>query len=728
MARRRAAPFAAILMLIPSSVSASVGSEHSVVNLMANLVLQIGVILFVARVGGIVFARLKMPSVIGELLAGVCIGPYLLGGIALPGFPGGLFAVAPDAALGISPELYGFATVASVVLLFYAGLETDLSMFLRFSLTGSLVGAGGVLFSMVIGAVSCAMLLDIALTDPRALFLGVISTATSVGITARILSEKRKIDSPSGVTILAGAIIDDVLGIILLAVILGAVTVVREGAAQSPGWQTVGMIVFKAIGVWLGFSALGFILAHRISAFLKTFKSITTFSVLSLGMALILAGIFEKAGLAMIIGAYVMGLTLSKTDLAYVIQDALHPIYAFLVPVFFVVMGMLVNVNELLSAPVLIVGGVYTAGAILAKLIGCGLPALFFNFNALGALRIGLGMVPRGEVALIVAGIGLASGLLDHQTFGIAILMTMVTTLIAPPFLSAVLNERKGVRKDIITEESVSTDFDFDSPELTALLEAKLLEYFRNEGFFVHSMEADGTICHLRKDSMFIRLYIQQRSMRFETRPEEVTYVKTIVYEALLNLHVVVNKLKNIAKPASLKKDLAAPATAAATFSVGAALHAETIIMDLTAETKDEVIDELLHVLHKHGYITDKQRAREAVMERERTMSTGMQDGIAIPHGKTDSVGEMAVAVGLKRKGIDFQSLDGKPSYIFILALSPESVTGPHLQFLAGVSSLLNSEESRDRLLSCRTQKEVFAFFGGKSGPRRRRLRAFGPR
>ncbi len=715
------------LALIPSAVFASNGSEESVVHMMANLVLQIGVILFVARAAGLLFTRIKMPSVVGELLAGVIIGPSLLGGIALPGFPEGLFAVSPGLHLAVTPELYGIATIASVILLFYAGLETDLSMFMRFSVAGSLVGAGGVLFSMVFGAWTGAALLDVAITDPRALFLGVISTATSVGITARILSEKRKMDSPAGVTILAGAIIDDVLGIILLAVILGAVSVVRQGGGETAGWQTVGMIVFKAVGVWLGFTAAGFLFAHRISSFLKAFKSITTFSVLAFGLALILAGIFEKAGLAMIIGAYVMGLTLSKTDLSLVIQDALYPLHAFLVPVFFVVMGMLVNVYELLSVKVLAFGAIYTAGAIVAKLGGCGLPALFFNFNPLGALRIGLGMVPRGEVALIVAGIGLSTGLLDQQTFGIAVLMTLLTTLLAPPFLSAALNERKGVRKDIVTEEYVATSFDFDSPELTAFLESKLVESFRNEGFFVHTMEADGTICHFRKESMFITLYVQPQSLRFETRPEDVTYVKTIVYEALLNLHVVVNKLKNLAKPSSLKKDLAAPAGPCTTFAVGTSLSIDSIIMHLQSETKEGVIEELLNILDKNRLLDNKQQALEAVMERERTMSTGMQSGIAIPHGKTNSVHEMTVSVGLKKEGVDFQSLDGNPSRIFILALSPENVTGPHLQFLAGVSGLLNSEEAREKLLACETPEEVYAFFGGKAHARRR-LRPFGLR
>ncbi|HPG32159.1 MAG TPA: cation:proton antiporter, partial [bacterium] len=353
---------------------------------------------------------IKMPSVLGELAAGIIIGPYLLGGIGLglPGLEQGLFGVQTNSLLSVSTELYGIATIASILLLFMAGLETDIDLFFQFSIAGLIIGIGGVLFSFLFGTLTGIYFCNLPFSDPRCLFLGVISAATSVGITTRILSEKKKLESPEGVTIMAGAVIDDVLSIIMLAIVLGFSLSIKHTGVAVIDWNEIYAITLKSIIVCAGFTALGIMYSSKISKALKTIKNHTVYSVMAFGMALLLASVFEQTGLAMIIGAYIMGLTLSKTDLHYELQERLAPLYGFFVPIFFTVMGMLINVRLMFDKDILILGLVFSAGAVLAKIIGCGLPSFFLKFNALGALRIGLGMVPRGEVALIVAGIGLS--------------------------------------------------------------------------------------------------------------------------------------------------------------------------------------------------------------------------------------------------------------------------------------------------------------------------------
>ena len=197
---------------------------------------------------------------------------------------------------------------------------------------------------------------------------------------------------------------------------------------------------------------------------------------MALGIALIVGGLFEQAGLAMIVGAYVVGLSLSKTDISFAIQNALHPLYNFFVPIFFVVMGMLVDIRVFADMNVLKVGLVFSLLAILAKVVGCALPAIFMNFNMIGSLRIGAGMVPRGEVALIIAGIGAGTmmtlngkeaPILDSRFFGVAIIMTLLTTVVAPPLLAALLNlAAKGIRKEEKVENSVNSNFSFPSEPL----------------------------------------------------------------------------------------------------------------------------------------------------------------------------------------------------------------------------------------------------------------------
>ena len=285
-----------------------------------------------------------------------------------------------------------------MILLFLSGLETNIKMFLKYSVVGLMVGLGGVLVSFVLGDLCAVFLLPKfftafaaggehalagiplaeAMTKSAPLYMGIMSTATSVGITARILSEKKKMDSEEGVTIMAGAVIDDVLGLIVLAV--GNGIIAAHKAAETAGtaaggmdWGEIGLVALKAFGVWLGATVVALLAARWIAKFLKkAFKSPVVIATMAFGLALALAGFFEYMGLAMIIGAYVMGLALSRTDLKHPIQEMLTPVYTFLVPVFFCSMGMMVDVRALCSEPVLIFGGIYTAVAVASKVFGWG--------------------------------------------------------------------------------------------------------------------------------------------------------------------------------------------------------------------------------------------------------------------------------------------------------------------------------------------------------------------
>lgn len=288
-----------VLLANPAFASTAGPGANGMTDRMMRLMIQLGVIVFVARLGRMLFTRIKLPGVLGELFAGIVLGPYFLGGIAFPGFEQGLFPL--NGAFPLSPELYGICSFAAIILLFVAGLETDLKLFLRFSITGTLVGIGGVFLSFIVGDLLTILFAEMVLGkeigffDAPALFLGVISTATSVGITARVLSDKRKLDSPEGVTILAGAVIDDVLGIILLAIVLGIIS--ASHASGNVDWGHIGLIAVKAIGIWMAVTALGLTFANRISGLLKWFRDKTAIAVMALGLALIVAALFEEAGL-----------------------------------------------------------------------------------------------------------------------------------------------------------------------------------------------------------------------------------------------------------------------------------------------------------------------------------------------------------------------------------------------------------------------------------------------
>ena len=696
--------------LLAAVVAAAHASGGGLADEQAALVIQIGALLFAVKAGGLLAQRFRIPGVLGELLVGVAIGPYALGGLALPGFPHGLFGTGLVGALvPVSTELYAFSTVASIILLFISGLETDLSLFIRYSVAGVVVGVGGVAATFVGGALIAAAVFGGGLLDAQNLMFGIMATATSIGITARILSERKKLDTPEGVTTLAAAVFDDVMGIVLLAVVLG-VNAARQASGGGLAWGGIGMIALRAFGLWFLFTALGLVFSKRIATILKSFGHRNLFTVLALGMALLLAGFFEKEGLAMIIGAYVMGLSLSKSDISHIIVDRMRVLYEFFVPIFFAVMGMLVDLRQFADPRVLAGGLAFTAVAMLGKLVGCGGPALLVGFNAKGALRIGLGMMPRGEVVLILAGIGLATGMLPPSLFGVAVMLPLVTALLTPPLLNkALLLPGRGTRKESRGADTAAVAFEFPSPDIATLVTDTMAHQLQAEGFFVRTMDIEDKIAQVRKDDTAFSIKLRGPVLEAQGPVGDLSVAQTAVFEAVAALNSSFSKLKKDFKPGSLDKELPelAPEAEGAHLGFGrakparlAALSPFCVSLDLKGETKEEVVRELLGLLKEAHKLDDVEVAFAAIMEREASMSTGMQDGIALPHAKIDGVEHLVAAVGLKPGGMDFASLDGKPTNIVVLSLSPTKNPESHLQYLAAVGKSLRSAATRAKILA----------------------------
>lgn len=691
-------------------------NEPDLIHKMMLLVIQLAIIIFAAKAGGTVFKKFKLPELLGELMTGAIIGPYLLGGVALPGFPQGVFP--HHIGFPVSPELYAFTTVASIILLFLVGLETDLETFLKFSIAGSTVGIGGVLISFIFGNLTMVLFAPLVLgvhyqiTDPVPLLMGVICTATSVGITARILSEKRKMDSIEGVTILSGAVIDDVLGIIILAIVLG---ISRSGQFQ---WENVAWISAKALGVWLGFTSLGIIFSRQISHFLKLFKDKQTISVMGLAMALLLAGVFEQGGLAMIIGAYIMGLSLSKTDLALLIQENLSVLNKFLVPIFFCVMGMLIDFQEMFSLKAVILGLIYTVFSVAGKIIGCSLPSLFLNFNMRGALRVGVGMIPRGEVALIIAGIGLSSGILPHDIFSISIIMTFLTTVVTPPIFAKMLESDHPVLKKKVSIKKRQKRIVYNMPNLESseLILTKVILEFEQDGYYVHKYNIADGVYQIMKDEVIITMHYEVDKILFHCQADDETFIHTVFYEVIADLELLMKNLQQVTHKEKVGKKIFATTRRnpiPIQTKLPALLSAQSVTTDLKGETKHEIITEMVQLLARSGKIKHEhiETITGEIVNRESTMSTGMQHGIALPHSRSECVGEMMCAVGIKKEGINFQSLDKNPAKIFVLTLTPKDTTESYLKFLAEVSRFLLDQEIYEMILNAESDIKLYEIF-----------------
>ena len=722
------------------------------------LVLQIGIVIFAAKVGGMVASLLKLPSILGELAAGIVIGPWALGGIGfLPDTFNGIFAdgLFHGAALkrlaadghafdATTPELYGIATLASVILLFLSGLETNLKMFLKYSFVGTMVGLGGVIVSFVFGNLCAVYLLPEffdafanlkglplaeAMTREAPLYMGIMSTATSVGITARILSEKKKMDSEEGTTIMAGAVIDDVLGLIVLAIGNGIIAAniksAATGADDGMDWGEIGLVAAKAFGVWLGATAIGVLAARYIAKFLrKCFRSPVVISTMAFGLALVLAGFFECMGLAMIIGAYVMGLALSRTDLKHTIQETLTPVYTFLVPIFFCAMGMMVDVSAVMSKPVLVFGAIYTALAVAAKVIGCMVPSMCCGFNVLGGLRIGAGMVPRGEVALIIAGIGLSAGYLTQEIFGIGIMMTLITTVVAPPALVGLfVPKARGVRKVKPTaSQSREIFFELTSSGVADYVLTKLVEEFRNEGFFTSLLSPEDFIWKVMMDDMEITIRRAGRKIFVQCTPEEEAMVMTAWMEVSSQCNELARAISNPTRQEAVEKFLKDSVKDAKLGHGNIARYLQGFVMlpRFKASSKTEALKKIVAEIAKAcpNHVKNAGAATAAVLRREASMPTGLDHGIAVPHGRCADVTGIAGAVAiLDNEGTangcipDYETIDNSPLQIIVLTLANDEKQTPYLQLMSFISRALRADGGYKRLAACKTADEMRKFF-----------------
>ncbi len=388
------------------------------------------VILLAAKLGGDLFERIKQPAVLGELVFGIVIGNLnLLGFDALEGFK-----------QNVTLEI--LAQIGVIILLFQVGLETTVKEMMKVGLASFLVATFGVVAPFFLGwGVGVLFLPD---ASPLVhVFIGATLTATSVGITARVLKDIGKIDTKEARIILGAAVIDDILGLVILAVVSGIITAAGSGSAGGIGIGQVVWIIAKALLFIVGAIVIGSVVLPRYFKFGFRLRGKGVFLSFCLLICFLLSYIAGEVGLAPIVGAFAAGLILEEIQYQdfrqageHRIQELVEPIGTFLVPIFFVSMGMSVDLRTFANVQILGFATVLTVAAIVSKQV-CGL-AIFQR--GVDRLSIGLGMIPRGEVGLIFAGIG-ARLMIDGEpvvsggTYSAVVIMVIVTTLVTPPLL-----------------------------------------------------------------------------------------------------------------------------------------------------------------------------------------------------------------------------------------------------------------------------------------------------
>ncbi|MBY0090331.1 cation:proton antiporter [Priestia aryabhattai] len=367
------------------------------------LILQLAIILVFSKIAGDISVKLGQPSVLGKLLVGILLGPSVLGLVTE------------------TETLKEFSQLGVILLMFIAGLETDVDEFKRTGKASTLVGIGGIIFPLLVGCLAGILL---GLTIMQSWFLGLLLSATSVSISVQALKEMNQLKSREGTTILGAAVIDDVVVIIALAFLM----------SFAGGDINLSVVILKKVLFFAGAIVVGWKLVpwflNRFSS-LKVTEAVTSSALI---ICFVYAYLAEYTGVAAIIGAYIAGVSISVTKFKHEVFDKVETIsYSIFVPVFFTSIGVTAQFSGIMENIGLIV--LLSIVAILTKLIGASIGAKLAGFNWNSSLGIGSAMISRGEVALIIAAIGLESKLLTQDMFAVIVVVVLVTTIVTPSMM-----------------------------------------------------------------------------------------------------------------------------------------------------------------------------------------------------------------------------------------------------------------------------------------------------
>lgn len=393
-------------------------------------IIGVGILLFAAKLMAELFLRLKLPIVLGELLAGMIVGPFALGAF---------FVVDGKQLLQINDEIKILGEMGAIVILFMAGLEMTPKEFLKGGKASFTVGTLGVVVPFFAGLVVFGMFGFDAL---QSMLIATALTATSIAISIQVLSEFGKIKTPEARLIIGAAVVDDILAIAVLSVVTSIAG--SDAGVDSIDLTEVMITILQVLGFFAIMLIVAVIIIPKIITprLWKAKGSVEGIATASFFGAAALAG---SIGLSPIVGAFAVGMALSTTKVFEKVENYIGKIGLIFAPLFFAIIGAQVDLRAV-DLNVLMLSGVIILVAIATKLFGCGLPAMLFLKNKAQGMRVGIGMISRGEVGLIVAGVGVTAGVLTSEVYSTIVIMVAVTTIITPIWLK--MEYRKEQRKE----------------------------------------------------------------------------------------------------------------------------------------------------------------------------------------------------------------------------------------------------------------------------------------
>jgi Kef-type K+ transport system membrane component KefB len=393
-----------------------------------HIIISLAVLLFSAKLFAELFHRIKMPVVLGELLAGIIVGPFALGG--LPIFNGEPLVILDETVKHIGE-------IAAIVILFIAGLEITPREFLRGGAASFTVGSLGVIVPFFVGFY---IFLTFGLEAIESMLVATALTATSIAITIQVLTELGKMQTKEARLILGAAIVDDILAIAALSVVT---TMVHTGDT-TPAILDITFLILKILGLFAVLLIGSVLLIPRILHIERLWRSEGSMEGVTTAAFFGAAGLAAFVGLSPIVGSFSVGMAVASTRVIKRVEEYVSKLGIIFAPLFFAIIGAQVDLRGV-NIEVLYLSGIIIAIAVITKLVGCGLPALIFLKNKGRAMKVGIGMVSRGEVGLIVAGVGVSTGALSADIYTTVIIMVALTTIITPIWLKIAYRKEENM-------------------------------------------------------------------------------------------------------------------------------------------------------------------------------------------------------------------------------------------------------------------------------------------
>jgi Kef-type K+ transport system membrane component KefB len=389
-----------------------------------HVLISVSVLLFAAKIFAELFNKLRLPTVLGELLAGIVIGPFALG--AIPIFDGKPLVV-------LDETIRQIGEISGIVILFIAGLEITPREFWRGGAASFTVGACGVIVPFFLGYYVFTMY---GLGGLQSVLIATALTATSVAISVRVLTDLGKMQTKEAKLILGAAIVDDILAIAVLSVVT---TMVQTGNL-TPNVLDVIFLILKILGIFAALVIAAVFIIPRMLHSERLWKARGSIEGIVTASFFAASAIAAAVGLSPIVGAFAVGMAVASTKIIKRVEEYVDKLEIIFAPLFFAIIGAQVNLTGF-NLEVLFLSVIVIAIAVFTKLVGCGLPSFMFLRNKSQAMKVGIGMISRGEVGLIVAGIGVSSGVLSSNIYTTVIIMVAVTTLITPVWLKKAYNK-----------------------------------------------------------------------------------------------------------------------------------------------------------------------------------------------------------------------------------------------------------------------------------------------